>query len=116
MIIKKIHDGTKVWCIQHRSLIIDATKLTKYRRWLPIIVCGSKLEIQIPCAYWCIKLNPNNTIDIPIYYASRLMNSAKKNYATTKKEALAMIYVVKKFKDYLLGNSFILFVNHYTLL
>jgi hypothetical protein len=44
------------------------------------------------------------------------MNSAKKNYATTKKEALAMIYVVKKFKDYLLGNSFILFVNHYTLL
>jgi hypothetical protein len=25
--------------IQHRSLIIDVTKLTKYKRWLPIIVC-----------------------------------------------------------------------------
>jgi hypothetical protein len=29
LIIKKIHGGTEVWCIQHRSLIIDATKLTK---------------------------------------------------------------------------------------
>jgi hypothetical protein len=27
-----------VWCIQHRSLIIDVTELTKYRKWLPIIV------------------------------------------------------------------------------
>jgi hypothetical protein len=24
LIIKKIHGGTEVWCIQHRSLIIDA--------------------------------------------------------------------------------------------
>jgi hypothetical protein len=39
LIIKKIHGGIKVWCIQHRSLIIDVTKLTKYKRWLPIIVC-----------------------------------------------------------------------------
>jgi hypothetical protein len=39
LIIKKLHGGTKVWCIQHKSLIIDATKLTKYRRWLPIILC-----------------------------------------------------------------------------
>jgi hypothetical protein len=25
LIIKKIHGGTEVWCIQHRSLIINAT-------------------------------------------------------------------------------------------
>jgi hypothetical protein len=35
--------------------------------------------------------NPNKTIDKPIQYASKLMNNAKKNYVTTKKEALAMI-------------------------
>jgi hypothetical protein len=39
LIIKKIHGGTKVWCIQHKSLIIDVVELTKYRRWLPIFVC-----------------------------------------------------------------------------
>jgi hypothetical protein len=25
--------------MQHRSLIIDAIELTKYKRWLPIIIC-----------------------------------------------------------------------------
>ncbi len=56
--------------------------------------------------------NPDNTINIPIYFASRVMNSADNNYTTTKKEGLVMIYVVKKFKHYLLGNNFIFFVNH----
>ncbi len=50
--------------------------------------------------------NSYNTIDRPIYYENRLMNNVKKN-CTTKKEALAMIYVVKKFRHYLLKNSFI---------
>jgi hypothetical protein len=39
LIIKKSHGGTKVWCIQLKILIIDTTQLTKYRRWLPIMVC-----------------------------------------------------------------------------
>jgi hypothetical protein len=30
-IIKKLRENTKTWCIQHKSLIIDASKLTKYR-------------------------------------------------------------------------------------
>ncbi len=56
--------------------------------------------------------NFNNTIDHPIYYASQLMNNVEKNYTTTKKEVLTMIYVVKKFCHYLLGNTFIFFVGH----
>ncbi len=60
--------------------------------------------------------NPDNTIDRPIYHASRLMNSAQKNYTTTENEDLTMIYVVKKFKHYLLENSFIFFVVHQALL
>ncbi len=56
--------------------------------------------------------NPNKNIDKPIYSANRLMNNVEKNYTTTKKEALTMIYVVKKFRHYLLGNNFIFFVDH----
>jgi hypothetical protein len=56
--------------------------------------------------------NLDNTIDKLIYYANRLMNSVEKNYTTTKKEALAMIYDVKKFRHYLLGNSFVFYVDH----
>jgi hypothetical protein len=31
LIIEKLHGNTKTWCIQHKLLIIDASKLTKYR-------------------------------------------------------------------------------------
>jgi hypothetical protein len=60
--------------------------------------------------------NPNNTIDRPIYYANRLMNNVEKNYTTIEKETLAMIYVVKKFRHYLLGNNFTFFMDHQALL
>jgi hypothetical protein len=63
-----------------------------------------------------LKQNLDNIINEPIYYASRLMNNVERNYSTTKKEALAMIYALKKFQDYLLGNSFTFFVNHQALL
>jgi hypothetical protein len=44
------------------------------------------------------------------------MNNVKLNYTTIENEALTMIYVVKKFKHYLLRNNFIFFVDHQTLL
>jgi len=60
--------------------------------------------------------NLDNTIDEPIYYANRLMIRVEKNYSTTEKGALAMICVIKKLCHYLLGNSFIFFVDHQALI
>jgi hypothetical protein len=56
--------------------------------------------------------NPDKMINKPIYYASRLMNNVKKKYKIIEKETLTMIYVVKKFRHYILGNNLIFFVNH----
>ncbi len=50
--------------------------------------------------------NPNQIIDRPIYYASRLMNNTKKNYKIIEKKTLTKNYVVKKFRHYFLGNKF----------
>jgi hypothetical protein len=44
------------------------------------------------------------------------MNNARNNYTTIEKETLKMIYVVKKFRHYLLGNRFTFFVDHQALL
>ncbi len=44
------------------------------------------------------------------------MTRAKKNYSTTKKEAFSMIYAIKNFRHYLLGNSFTFFEDHQTLI
>ncbi len=60
--------------------------------------------------------NPNNTIDKPIYYANQLMTKTEKNYTTTEKETLSMIYAIKKFHHYLLGNNFTFFVDHQALI
>jgi hypothetical protein len=54
--------------------------------------------------------------DSPIHYASRLLNNAEKNYSTTKREALAMIYSVGKFRHYLLANHFVFYVDHQALI
>jgi hypothetical protein len=56
--------------------------------------------------------NPNKTIYKPNYYASWLMTRTKKIYSTTEKEALAMIYPIKKFGHYMLGSNFTFFVDH----
>ncbi|KAL3675122.1 hypothetical protein R1sor_025070 [Riccia sorocarpa] len=53
-----------------------------------------------------------NNKDYPIYYASRQLNDAEKNYTTTEREALGMVYACKKFRTYLLGYPFVFHVDH----
>ena len=47
-----------------------------------------------------------------IYYASRTLNDAQLNYATTKKELLAIVFTFDKFKLYLIVNKVIVFIVH----
>ncbi|XP_075083316.1 uncharacterized protein LOC142167062 [Nicotiana tabacum] len=48
----------------------------------------------------------------PIYYASRTMNEAQLNYATTEKELLAVAFVFDKFRPYLIGTNVTVFTDH----
>ena len=55
-------------------------------------------------------------MDFLVSYASRQLNEAKKNYTTTKREGLDMVYAVKKFRHYLLANKFVFFTDYQVLL
>ena len=47
-----------------------------------------------------------------IYYASKVLNDAQINYATTKREMLAIVYTLKKFRSYLVGSKVIIYTDH----
>jgi hypothetical protein len=50
--------------------------------------------------------------DHPIYFASNKLLQVERNYTTTKREGLAIIYALQKFRHYLLGSHFKFFTDH----
>ena len=48
---------------------------------------------------------------VVIYYSSRTLE-AQQNYTTTEKELLAVVYVMEKFRSYLLCSKVIVYTNH----
>ena len=50
-----------------------------------------------------------------VYYASKTLNDAQKNYTTTENELLVVVFTLDIFKNYLLGTSIVIFTNHPTL-
>ena len=50
-----------------------------------------------------------------VYYASKTLNEAQKNYTNTEKELLAVVYALDKFRSYLIGLDIVIFTNHSTL-
>ena len=47
-----------------------------------------------------------------VYYVSKTLNEAQRNYTTTEKELLAIVYALDKFREYLIEANIIIFTNH----
>lgn len=53
-----------------------------------------------------------NCEDYPIAFRSRTLTPAERNYSQLDKEALALVFGVTRFRDYLFGNKFCLITDH----
>ena len=47
-----------------------------------------------------------------VYYVSKTLNEAQRNYTTIKKEPLAVVYALDKFRAYLVGSDIVIFTDH----
>jgi hypothetical protein len=54
-------------------------------------------------------------LDHPIAFASRKLLESEKNYNTTEREGLSMVYSLHNFMHYLLGKHFNMFTYHSSL-
>ena len=55
-------------------------------------------------------------VERPVVFVSRTLNKAEQNYCQTEKEALALIFALKRFHHYLWGSKFTLITDHKPLL
>jgi hypothetical protein len=51
-------------------------------------------------------------INHPITLASRNFSTTKHNYTTTEHEGLGMVYTLHKFRHYMLGSNFKMYIDH----
>jgi hypothetical protein len=47
-----------------------------------------------------------------VYYASKTLNGAQLNYATTEKELLAVVFAFEKFRSYIVNLKVIVYTDH----
>ena len=99
-------------CVQAFSVLKDKLVST------PIVVAPDwDLPFQLMCdasdyAIGAVLGQKRERIFQVIYYASRTLNDAQLNYATTEKELLAIVFAFDKFRPYLIGNKVIVHTSH----
>ncbi|KAL5565361.1 hypothetical protein UlMin_028525 [Ulmus minor] len=111
-VIKKLPPPTNVKGV--RSFLGHAEKLISS----PIIVAPDwELPFTLMCdasdyAIGAVLGQRKGKIFHVIYYASKVLNDAQLNYATTEKELLAVVYAFDKFRSYLIGSKVIVYIDH----
>lgn len=82
--------------------------LTHYSGSLPLVLTADASSVGLGCVI--SHLTPAG--ERPVAYASRTLSAAERAYAQIDREALAIVYGVRKFHQYLYGRKFILRTDH----
>ena len=92
-----------------KQQLLSSNMLVHYDSTLPIVLAGDASAYGVGAVISHIM--PDGK-EHPIAFASRTLSSSERNYSQIEKEALSLIYGIRKFHNYLYGRKFILETYH----
>jgi transposase InsO family protein len=92
-----------------KAALTSSDTLMHYDPNLPLILMTDASEVGIGAVL--AHRIPGGT-EMPVAFASRILQDNEKKYAVIEREALSIIYGVTKFQQFLLGRRFILRTDH----
>lgn len=95
-----------------KNALLQTTCLCAYDPSKPLVLAADASDYGVGAVLSHIV----NGIERPIAFVSKTLTPAQKNYSQIEKEALAIVFGIKKFHDYLYGRRFTIQTDHKPLL
>ena len=92
-----------------KDKLVSADVLAHYDSTLPLKLAADALAYGIGAV---ISHSLPDGTEHPIAFASRTLSASERNYSQVEKEALALIFGVKRFHTYVYGRQFTLITDH----